>query len=53
LFHKKPIVFYKEGSAFVSKEGVGGTLLQGVHVDARIVQYAYAYPVYFTLAEKA
>lgn len=48
LFNKKPIVFYKEGSVFKANDDFAGTMLTNVHVDARIVQYAYAFPVYFT-----
>ncbi|MCX7679131.1 MAG: type III-A CRISPR-associated RAMP protein Csm4 [Spirochaetes bacterium] len=47
LYNKKPIVFYKEGSTFRANNRVNGALLKNVHVDSRIVQYAYAYPLYF------
>ncbi len=48
LFHKKPVVFYKEGSTFKADGSMHGTLLRNIHVDGRICQYAYAYPLYFT-----
>ncbi len=48
LFHKKPVVFYTEGSTFKANGTKNGTLLRNVHVDERICQYAFAYPLYFT-----
>lgn len=50
LFNKKPIVYYKEGSTFIANHPVEGTILKNVHTDPRIVQYAYAYPVYFNVS---
>ncbi len=47
LFNKKPIVLYKIGSTFSTTDDTYGVLLNNVHTDPRIVQYAYAYPVYF------
>lgn len=47
LFNKKPIVLYKAGSTFFTTNGKNGKLLNNIHTDYRIRQYAFAYPVYF------
>lgn len=52
LFNKKPIVFYKTGSTFFSTGGVSGVLLNNIHSDYRIIQYAYAYPLYFDASKE-
>lgn len=48
LYCKKPVVFYAEGSVFKSTDMAGG-MIKNVHVDQRIVQYGYAFPVYITM----
>lgn len=53
LFNKKPLVVYKAGSTFFTTDGIAGSLLKNVHTDPRIVQYAYAYPVYFDYSGEA
>ncbi|MGQ9842557.1 MAG: type III-A CRISPR-associated RAMP protein Csm4 [Spirochaetota bacterium] len=48
LFNKKPIVFYKEGSTFVNNgNSLYGMMIKNIHPDTRIMQYGYAFPVYF------
>lgn len=46
LYCKKPIVFYSEGSVFRGKENAGG-LIHNIHSNPAIVQYGYAFPLYF------
>lgn len=48
LFNKKPIVYYKEGSTFVNDTNAFyGMMIKNIHPDTRIMQYGYAFPVYF------
>ncbi len=49
LFNKKPVVLYEIGSSFKKADSVLGAMLKNVHVDPRIVQYAYAYPLFFNI----
>jgi CRISPR type III-A-associated RAMP protein Csm4 len=51
VFAKKPVVFYKQGSSFLKgQESVYGKMIPGVHREQRIVQYGYAFPLYFHYA---
>ena len=53
IFAKSPVVFYKEGSVFNSKNSENcGCMISGIHPDNRIVQYAYAFPLYFTFTRE-
>ncbi|MEJ5362115.1 MAG: hypothetical protein WHV26_08630 [Spirochaetota bacterium] len=47
LFNKKPIVLYEIGSSFKKSDNGFGVMLKNIHTDTRIVQYAFAYPVFF------
>ncbi|HOM11239.1 MAG TPA: type III-A CRISPR-associated RAMP protein Csm4 [Spirochaetota bacterium] len=47
LFCKKPVVFYGEGSVF-NGNGIAGSIISNIHSNSSIVQYGYAFPVYFT-----
>jgi len=46
LYCKKPIVFYSEGSVFMGNE-VSGSMIHDIHSHKGIVQYGYAFPLYF------
>jgi len=45
VYCKKPVVFYHEGSVFLGN-GLGG-MVNNIHQEKSIVQYGYAFPLYF------
>jgi CRISPR-associated protein Csm4 len=54
LIFKNPIVFYKAGSTFFTNnsESFYGKMIGHIHPDERIVQYGYAFPLYFHYKEE-
>lgn len=53
IFSKKPVVFYRNGSTFVNQNlPVCGAMIKNIHNDERIMQYGYAFPIYFNMKGK-
>ena len=52
VFYKKPIMFYKHGSIFVNtNKNIYGETVKNISTIENVIQYGYAFPLYFNFKE--